>query len=154
MDSPHHHGNNPEGIADFLYPIHKLSGEQNHRCAYCGLEMDIVFGLENTNDSQSFILGPQHATREHVIPRSEGGSNGWENLVAACNLCNQFRETHNPHWYANFLNRLFTLTKLQSRWHRITPSEKARVRKIIQKSHRKWKHSKEITYNKIKSKSI
>lgn len=42
-----------------------------HRCQYCGTH---------------------HATRDltfdHVIPRSKGGTNGWQNVVAACVPCN------------------------------------------------------------------
>jgi 5-methylcytosine-specific restriction endonuclease McrA len=39
----------------------------DHRCAYC----------------------PRHAdTIDHVIPRSKGGTNTWDNVVAACLRCN------------------------------------------------------------------
>ena len=41
----------------------------NDPCSYCGTaNADIV---------------------EHVVTRSEGGSNTWDNMVASCSLCNQ-----------------------------------------------------------------
>jgi 5-methylcytosine-specific restriction endonuclease McrA len=33
--------------------------------------------------------GRHHLTVDHVIPRSRGGTHGWENLVTACKRCNQ-----------------------------------------------------------------
>ena len=42
-----------------------------HTCQYC---------------SQHF--GPGELTLDHVIPRSRGGKNTWENLVACCLRCN------------------------------------------------------------------
>lgn len=46
-----------------------------HRCAYCG----------------------QHAqTIDHVIPRSRGGKDTWENLVAACQRCNNLKSDRTP----------------------------------------------------------
>ena len=40
----------------------------NHECQYCGSK--------------------SHLTVDHVIPRSKGGKNTWENLVACCETCN------------------------------------------------------------------
>ena len=41
-------------------------------CQYCGK-------IHNPND----------LTIDHLIPRSKGGSNSWENVVTACRKCNQ-----------------------------------------------------------------
>lgn len=30
-------------------------------------------------------------TRDHIVPRSRGGLDSWENVVAACRRCNQFK---------------------------------------------------------------
>ncbi|MDQ1356609.1 MAG: hypothetical protein QOJ52_282 [Acidimicrobiaceae bacterium] len=38
-----------------------------HRCQYCGLAAENI---------------------DHVIPRSKGGPHAWDNVVAACRLCN------------------------------------------------------------------
>ncbi|ROS59242.1 5-methylcytosine-specific restriction endonuclease McrA [Frigoribacterium sp. PhB160] len=46
-----------------------------HRCAYCG-------GSASTID--------------HVQPRSRGGADSWENLVAACLRCNNVKSDRTP----------------------------------------------------------
>jgi 5-methylcytosine-specific restriction endonuclease McrA len=40
--------------------------------------------------------GRQHLTVDHVIPRSRGGKQGWENLVTACKRCNQKKGSLTP----------------------------------------------------------
>ena len=35
-------------------------------------------------------------TMDHVIPKSRGGKNTWENLVAACKKCNQKKGSRTP----------------------------------------------------------
>jgi len=40
----------------------------NNTCQYCG--------------------ATKHLTIDHVIPKSKGGGEGWENLVVACSTCN------------------------------------------------------------------
>ncbi len=47
-----------------------------HRCQYCGTGEDL--------------------TIDHVLPRSRGGKDTWENLVAACNRCNHRKGGHTP----------------------------------------------------------
>jgi len=47
----------------------------NHRCGYCG-------GAANTID--------------HVMPRSRGGKDSWENLVACCLKCNNLKGDRTP----------------------------------------------------------
>ncbi len=47
----------------------------NHRCAYCG-------STANTID--------------HVLPRSRGGKDSWENLVACCLRCNNIKGDRTP----------------------------------------------------------
>ncbi|MEP6482648.1 MAG: HNH endonuclease [Rhodoglobus sp.] len=46
-----------------------------HRCGYCG-------GSANTID--------------HVLPRSRGGKDSWENLVACCLRCNNIKGDRTP----------------------------------------------------------
>jgi 5-methylcytosine-specific restriction endonuclease McrA len=41
----------------------------NHSCQYCG--------------------STKHLTLDHVIPRSKGGPHTWENVITACERCNQ-----------------------------------------------------------------
>jgi len=40
----------------------------DHTCQYCG--------------------ATKHLTIDHVIPRSRGGQDTWENMVVACSTCN------------------------------------------------------------------
>jgi 5-methylcytosine-specific restriction endonuclease McrA len=49
----------------------KLFARDRHVCAYCG--------------------GHFHAedlTREHIVPTSRGGDDGWKNCITACRTCN------------------------------------------------------------------
>jgi 5-methylcytosine-specific restriction endonuclease McrA len=48
-----------------------------HKCAYCG-RADLPLTLD------------------HVIPRSKGGDDSWENLVAACLPCNNRKGDRTP----------------------------------------------------------
>jgi 5-methylcytosine-specific restriction endonuclease McrA len=41
----------------------------SHRCQYCG--------------------SPRHLTVDHVVPRSRGGPDTWDNLVTSCAPCNR-----------------------------------------------------------------
>ncbi len=47
-----------------------------HTCQYCGIKSDL--------------------TLDHVIPRSKGGVDTWENLVTACNKCNVRKGNRTP----------------------------------------------------------
>jgi 5-methylcytosine-specific restriction endonuclease McrA len=46
-----------------------------HRCAYCGKSATTI---------------------DHVIPRSRGGEDSWENLVACCLRCNNVKSNRTP----------------------------------------------------------
>lgn len=46
-----------------------------HECAYCG---------------------GRATTRDHVLPRSRGGADSWDNLVAACVTCNNRKDDRTP----------------------------------------------------------
>jgi 5-methylcytosine-specific restriction endonuclease McrA len=59
-----------------------------HRCAYCGRSA---------------------ATIDHVLPRSRGGRDTWENLVACCLRCNNTKGDHTPAemgWQLRFTPRM------------------------------------------------
>ena len=62
-----------------------LSGEQNHRCCYCGNSMTYY-------DFCRKGQAPRNAmTRDHVIPKSYGGCGYHQNIVIACVQCNSLR---------------------------------------------------------------
>lgn len=58
-----------------------------HRCAYCGAGATTI---------------------DHVLPRSRGGADSWENLVACCLRCNNVKSDRTPqemHWELRFTPR-------------------------------------------------
>lgn len=54
-------------------------GRDEYRCQYCGLK-------------KSF----NELTYDHVIPRAQGGSTFWLNVVSACNSCNTYKGNRTP----------------------------------------------------------
>ena len=56
-----------------------LFRRDNYLCMYCG------------NKFSHYEL-----TRDHVHPRSRGGKDIWENVVAACKRCNHFKADRTP----------------------------------------------------------
>lgn len=56
-----------------------------HHCQYCG----------STND----------LTIDHIIPKSRGGNDTWENLVTACTRCNHRKGNHTPREASMTLSR-------------------------------------------------
>mgnify|MGYP000234510133 CR=1 FL=1 len=86
-----------------------LCEAQNHRCAYCGV--DLIHRLARTKFKKGFAVQRpprpaqnwpsykawkwyREATLDHVIPKSQGGTNGLHNLVASCRYCNWYRGNH------------------------------------------------------------
>jgi HNH endonuclease len=60
--------NRNSGLGDDWAEIRRLILARDfHTCGYCGEEADAV---------------------DHVIPRSKGGLNEWDNLLSACRRCN------------------------------------------------------------------
>ena len=47
----------------------------DYRCQYCGDSADSI---------------------DHVVPRSRGGSDEWDNLAAACRACNSSKRNRTP----------------------------------------------------------
>ncbi|MDT8435605.1 MAG: HNH endonuclease [Gemmatimonadota bacterium] len=52
-----------------------LFARDGYRCQYCGRHREELGYRESL-------------TRDHVVPISRGGDNGWENVVTACSRCN------------------------------------------------------------------
>lgn len=61
----------------------RLSEQQGHRCAYCGVECH--------TDWRGVQQSPTFATVDEVIPRAAGGPVVWGNQVMACCSCNEAR---------------------------------------------------------------
>jgi 5-methylcytosine-specific restriction endonuclease McrA len=49
------------------------------KCSYCGKE-----------------ITQKESTIDHIIPKSKGGSNTWENICLACKPCNVFKDDRSP----------------------------------------------------------
>lgn len=64
-----------------VYKRTRLAEAQNWHCCWCGTEM-----IPEPNKHNS-------VTVEHILPRSQGGSDEMENLAAACLHCNNKRGT-------------------------------------------------------------
>jgi 5-methylcytosine-specific restriction endonuclease McrA len=52
-----------------------IFARDGHRCQYCGERADSI---------------------DHVLPRSRGGPNTWENVAAACRPCNMTKRDRTP----------------------------------------------------------
>jgi 5-methylcytosine-specific restriction endonuclease McrA len=50
-----------------------------HRCVYCGRHRRELGRRERL-------------TRDHLVPRSKGGADGWANVVTACSSCNHRKD--------------------------------------------------------------
>jgi len=61
-----------------------LSERQNHRCCYCGTQMNDAKSGENNSKLDT-------STVDHVIPKSKGGLDHPDNYVIACYGCNNLR---------------------------------------------------------------
>jgi len=56
-----------------------LFRRDDHRCLYCGNKFT-----------------RSELTRDHVLPISRGGTDRWENVVAACKRCNWMKDAMTP----------------------------------------------------------
>jgi hypothetical protein len=56
-----------------------LFRRDDHRCLYCGSQFSRA-----------------ELTRDHVLPISRGGTDQWENVVAACKRCNWLKDCQTP----------------------------------------------------------
>lgn len=60
-----------------------LFARDGYRCQYC-------------NRHRAHLRDREFLTRDHVIPISAGGGNGWDNCVTACSTCNNRKASHLP----------------------------------------------------------
>lgn len=56
-----------------------LFRRDKHLCAYCGHEYP-----------------EKDLSRDHVVPRSQGGPNTWTNVVTSCHHCNKYKDDRTP----------------------------------------------------------
>lgn len=73
-------------MTDAKKQMQVLMRRHKGKCAYCDRRV-------------STLLPPDHAlraTREHLVPKSRGGSGKLSNLVLACRQCNEARGNQVP----------------------------------------------------------
>jgi len=56
-----------------------LFSRDGHMCMYCG------------NEFHSNLL-----TRDHIIPKSQDGTDTWDNVITACKACNNKKDCYTP----------------------------------------------------------
>lgn len=56
-----------------------IFARDKHICQYCGKE-----------------FSSKELTLDHVFPKSRGGETSWENIVACCKSCNQYKADRTP----------------------------------------------------------
>ena len=71
----------------------KKMNAQGGRCYYCDLPMwdDATARVSHEHCKKTMPLKALRCTAEHLHPRSEGGMNSTDNIVAACLYCNNQR---------------------------------------------------------------
>ena len=60
-----------------------LFARDDYCCMYCGAH-------------RSELRGRHFLTRDHIVPRAQGGENTWENVVTACSPCNNRKGSRTP----------------------------------------------------------
>lgn len=75
----------------------QLSEAQNHRCAYCGIEMIFKEIIDPHDYSGNGLLSHNHVTIDHIKPQCKGGKWHFYNCVAACAKCNNERADSDPY---------------------------------------------------------
>lgn len=80
--------------------LHRVMDRDGHACVYCTIPLLCFCEMSPfCDESGAFVLsktGPQPALREHVIPKSRGGSDEDGNIVPACNQCNTSKGARTP----------------------------------------------------------
>jgi 5-methylcytosine-specific restriction endonuclease McrA len=95
-----------------------LFARDEYRCQYCCRQ-------------RAELRGREFLTRDHVIPLSRGGDNGWHNVVTACSACNNRKGSRLPEEVGLHLHRVPTEPNyVQLVWavRRITPVQARYIR--------------------------
>jgi 5-methylcytosine-specific restriction endonuclease McrA len=71
------HGFDPNKHGKVALTNKTLFGRDRHVCAYCG----------------GHFANSNHLSRDHILPKSRGGANTWMNVVTACVLCNNKKDS-------------------------------------------------------------
>ena len=69
----------------YLFPLVEVYERDNGICYICGERCD--WNDFNIKDDIK-IYGNKYPSRDHIVPKSRGGANEWENIRLACRGCN------------------------------------------------------------------
>lgn len=95
--------------------IERIAEAQGFRCFYCE---HLMYRYKKQP------LPPDTLTKDHYIPRSEGGVTHPDNMVAACSQCNNLRGDVSIEVFYNLQQKWFKKNPyLWIRWHRLTRHE-------------------------------
>lgn len=73
-----------------LFPLEEVFIRDNGKCYLCGKVCD---WNDYTERNGVIIYGDNYPSRDHVIPKSKGGGNTWDNIRLAHRLCNTHKGT-------------------------------------------------------------
>lgn len=73
-----------------LFPLEEVYKKDNGICYICGEKCD----WNDYEDRDGVIVyGNKYPSRDHVVPKSKGGRNEWENIRLAHRICNSRKHT-------------------------------------------------------------
>lgn len=72
----------------------KVLNKYNKKCAYCGNEISL-----------------EDMKIDHFTPQSKGGTDDFENLLPACEICNHYKNSHNFNKFKYLLNNIIKKIK-------------------------------------------
>lgn len=72
----------------YLFPLDEVYKRDNGICYICGKACDWD---DYTERNGVIIYGDNYPSRDHVIPKSKGGGNTWDNIRLAHRLCNSHK---------------------------------------------------------------
>lgn len=85
-----------------------MSTRQKHRCIFC---------KEIMTPSEDRLIRPNSITKEHIHPRSRGGTNHGKNLAASCFRCNSLRGNIHVKLFRLIVRNLRQHELLRKMWH-------------------------------------
>lgn len=89
------------GLSTFRQKLlEQIIAECGDACHYCRKQTRLNFTTS--------VNAPDHATLDHVVPKSKGGTNDRSNLVLACNACNNAKSDRS---YDDFVERPYRLRR-------------------------------------------
>lgn len=77
----------------YQFPLEEVFNRANGICYICGKPCD---WNDYTERDGVIIYGDNYPSRDHVIPKSRGGANSWENIKLAHRICNSLKSAALP----------------------------------------------------------